>query len=187
MRRTLELTQRADTWKTVVVMKDSMSGKGMPIVVGVDGSPQSVLALKWAKKLAGPLNATIRAVSAWQVDVMYGTYVAYDGRSEAEDVLAQALAAAFGDERPDGLLATCRRGQSAQVLIEEAKSAQMLILGSRGHGGFAGMLLGSVSSACAAHATCPVLVVHGDEDPDADAAPAAAASEADAHEPAGTI
>ena len=172
----------------VVAMDDSTPGNGLPIVVGVDGSPQSVLALKWAKKLAGPLGATIKAVSAWHVEVMYGPYAGsdWDGSSIAQEVQAQALVDAFGDDPPEGLVAECHRGQSAQVLIDEAKSAQMLILGSRGHGGIAGMLLGSVSSSCAAHATCPVLVVHGVEGPEAGRGQAPRASERqDADEAAG--
>ncbi|MDD0857766.1 universal stress protein [Arthrobacter alpinus] len=65
---------------------------------------------------------------------------------------------------PEGFSGVCVRGTPARVLMEHSKSAQMLIVGSRGHGGFAGMLLGSVSSACAEHAGCPVLVVHGERD-----------------------
>ncbi|MEO6530311.1 MAG: universal stress protein, partial [Specibacter sp.] len=65
---------------------------------------------------------------------------------------------------PEGFSGVCVRGTPAKVLMEHSKSAQMLIVGSRGHGGFAGMLLGSVSSACAEHAGCPVLVVHGERD-----------------------
>lgn len=171
-------------------MHDSRPGQGLPIVVGVDGSPQSVLALKWANKLAAPMHATIKAVSAWHIEVTYGPYVPsdWDGKSMAQEVLSQALLDAFGDDPPEGLVAECHRGQSAQVLIEQAKSAQMLILGSRGHGGFAGMLLGSVSSACAAHATCPVLVVHASEEPDAGPGPEMQGSERQgADEPAGNI
>lgn len=169
-------------------MDGSTPGEGLPIVVGVDGSPQSILALRWANKLAGPLHATIKAVTAWNMEVMYGPYLASDGRSEAQEVLSQALVDAFGDDKPEGLVAECLRGQSARMLIEEAKSAQMLILGSRGHGGFAGMLLGSVSSACAAHASCPVLVVHAEEDADAGPRPETKVSERQgADEPAGNI
>jgi nucleotide-binding universal stress UspA family protein len=67
----------------------------------------------------------------------------------------------FADERPVDLVLSIAYGQPASVLLEASEDSTMLIVGSRGHGGFAGLLLGSVSSACAEHATCPVLVVHG--------------------------
>ncbi len=145
-------------------MDDSTPRESLPIVVGVDGSAESVLALRWAKKLAGPLGATIKAISAWRLEVVFGPYAVsdWDSESVAQQQLAHALVDAFGDDQPGGLISECHRGQPAQVLIEEGKNAQMLIVGSRGHGGFKGMLLGSVSSACAAHASCPVLVVHPD-------------------------
>ena len=56
-------------------------------------------------------------------------------------------------------------GNAAKVLLEASEGARMLVVGSRGHGGFSGLLLGSVSAACAEHARCPVVVVHGDGPP----------------------
>ncbi|MCU1574008.1 MAG: Universal stress protein family [Micrococcaceae bacterium] len=103
------------------------------------------------------------AVTAWHFEVAFGPYavVGWDPEPIARQVLAGALLEAFGDEPPEGLAAHIMQGQPAQVLIESGASAQLLVVGSRGHGGFAGLLLGSVSSACAEHAACPVLVVHG--------------------------
>ncbi len=150
------------TKRTVHAMKESTRPEGSPVVVGVDGSPESILALKWANTLAPTLGATITAVIAWHLESMYGPFASSDWDPEytAQQVIETALVHAFGDKPPDGIGSKIVRGQPAKVLLDLAESAQLLVLGSRGHGGFAGLLLGSVSSACAAHATCPVLVVH---------------------------
>lgn len=142
-------------------MDGTTAGGILPIVVGVDGSPESVAALRWAKKLAVPLGATIKAVSVWHLDMFFGPFAisARDGESIMREVLEDALAEAFGDDPPEGLIEECRTGRPSEILLQEGESAQLLIVGSRGHGGFAGLLLGSVSSSCAAHASCPVLVV----------------------------
>lgn len=144
-------------------MENEITHEGSRIVVGVDGSAESVLALKWAETLAQALDATITAVTAWHVETVFGSYVVpdWDPDASARQILADAVREAFGDNPPEGFSGVCVRGGPAKVLMEYGKSAQMLIVGSRGHGGFAGMLLGSVSSACAEHASCPVLVIHG--------------------------
>ncbi|AIX99952.1 Universal stress protein family [Arthrobacter sp. PAMC 25486] len=143
-------------------MEDQTTREDSHIVVGVDGSPESVLALNWAKTLAPALDATIVAVTAWHFETSLGPYAAaeWDPEADAQKILQDALAEAFGDQLPAGLSSQVDRGRPAQVLLEAGKSAQMLIVGSRGHGGFTGLLLGSVSSACTEHANCPVLVVH---------------------------
>ncbi len=148
-------------------MADETPRKAAAVVVGVDGSPESILALQWAQTLAAALGCTILAISAWHLETVYGPYPVsdWDGESEAQQLLDQALDKAFGADRPEGMIAEVRRGRPVQILLNLAQSAQMLILGSRGHGGFAGLLLGSVSSACAAHAQCPVLVVHAAQAP----------------------
>ncbi len=151
----------------VPIMEVQKTREGSHIVVGVDGSPESVLALKWAQTLATALDATITAVTAWHFETSFGPYSPseWNPDTDAQQTLKDALTQAFGDQLPPGLKGRTCRGRPAQVLIDEGKSAKMLILGSRGHGGFAGMLLGSVSSACAEHASCPVLVVHGVGEP----------------------
>ena len=65
----------------------------------------------------------------------------------------------FPHSPPDWFTVGMERGQPAFVLLQHSADAEMLIIGTRGHGGFVGLLLGSVSSACVAHALCPVLVV----------------------------
>lgn len=134
------------------------------IVVGVDGSEQSQLALSWAARISTTTGASIDAVKAWHFPASSGWgYVpdAWNPETDATECLTGSVDEAFGADRPPGLRLLVREGLPAKVLLDESKGATMLIVGSRGHGGFAGLLLGSVSSSCAEHATCPVLVVHG--------------------------
>ena len=132
------------------------------IVVGVDGSEASKLALQWAVRIASTTGATIEAVNVWDMAVSYGWAIAaedWNPEADAAKVLAEAVDEVL--DRPPGLRTVIRRGNAARVLLDESKGAQMLVVGSRGHGGFAGLLLGSTSANCAEHAGCPVLVVHG--------------------------
>jgi nucleotide-binding universal stress UspA family protein len=132
------------------------------VVVGVDGSEPSQQALRWAAKIADACGAHVDAVAAWQYSIPFGwTTPSWDPRADMDKVLKQTVDAAFGMRPPDMNLVVCE-GNPAHVLLEHSAGALMLVVGSRGHGGFAGVLLGSVSAAAAEHATCPVLVVHGD-------------------------
>lgn len=133
------------------------------IVVGVDGSEPSIEALRYARVLAGPLSATVVALACWDVPPIYDGYVAmgidrFDTR--AGEILKEAVEKAFGPEMPANVETRLVQGHPRRALIEASDSADMLVLGRRGHGGFGGLLLGSVSSALVAHAHCPVLVVH---------------------------
>ncbi|MGD6980336.1 MULTISPECIES: universal stress protein [Citricoccus] len=135
-----------------------------PVVVGVDGSDQSIEALREGKIMADLMNAPLMAVAAWQWPAASGEIpelVGYDPEQEARQRLDGTLAEAFGDEQPASLQTVVQKGQPAQVLTELSKGARMLVVGSRGRGGFRGLLLGSVSSAVGAHAACPVLIMHG--------------------------
>lgn len=132
------------------------------IVVGVDGSPSSILALQRAQELATALSTTVEAVNVWQYQPYMDTgyVVEVQPAKNAETSLADATADAFGTDLPAGLKQVVRQGSAAKVLLEASSDAEMLVVGSRGHGGFVGLMLGSVSSQCAEHAHCPVLVVH---------------------------
>jgi nucleotide-binding universal stress UspA family protein len=90
---------------------------------------------------------------------------AWDPAAAMEKAAVDTLDQVFGAHRPADLQVTVQEGHATKVLLDAGRGARMLVLGSRGHGGFAGLLLGSVSSACAQHATCPVVVVHGDNPP----------------------
>jgi nucleotide-binding universal stress UspA family protein len=136
------------------------------IVVGVDGSEASIEALRLAVALAGPLSAQVVALACWDVPPIYGGYVAmginhFDVR--AGEILQDAVAQALGPEPPAALETRLVQGHPRHALIEASRTADMLVVGRRGHGGFGGLLLGSVSSALVAHAHCPVLVVHTPE------------------------
>lgn len=136
------------------------------IVVGVDGSDASVEALRQAQQLAGPLSAAIIAMACWDVPPVYDGYVAMgidDFDVRAGEILESTVTKAFGEDLPANVETRLVQGHPRRVLLDESKTADLLVLGRRGHGGFGGLLLGSVSSALVAHAHCPVLVVHAPE------------------------
>ena len=135
------------------------------IVVGVDGSGPSKSALRWAARAAEVTGGGIDAIIAWQVPPNYGWYVAdahWHPDQDAEKVITETVDEVFGADRPRDLRIIVRQGNPAKVLLDASRDAELLIVGSRGHGGFVGLLLGSVSSNCAEHSHCPVLVVHAD-------------------------
>jgi nucleotide-binding universal stress UspA family protein len=138
------------------------------IVVGVDGSTSSFEALRWAARIAVGIGAEIDAVIAWEFPVSYGVGVMpseWRPDVDAARTVADALTTAFGTALPTGLRSLVCQGHPAKVLLDASKSAVMMVVGSRGHGGFVGLLLGSVSAQCSELARCPVLVVHTTPEP----------------------
>lgn len=136
----------------------------LKILVGVDGSESSLDALHRAAQIATATNAPLEAIITWQYPVAFDTYYTtiepWSPREDAQRVLAAATEQAFHGSPPERFSERVIEGPAARVLIEQSRDASMLVLGTRGHGGFAGLLLGSVSSACAGHAHCPVLIMH---------------------------
>jgi nucleotide-binding universal stress UspA family protein len=139
------------------------------IVVGVDHSPGAKAALEFAHEEARLRGATIHAVHAWQYGYI-GT-IGPEGRlppvgADIGEVHNAAVAALEGSVRealpePDvEIELQAIQGVPAAVLVEASRDADLLVVGSRGHGGFVGLLLGSVSQQCAHHAECPVVIVH---------------------------
>jgi nucleotide-binding universal stress UspA family protein len=130
------------------------------IVVGVDGSDASVNALRWALDEARLRSARVRVVLAWSYPPV-STYheakhvldapFAEEAAAILEQIVGVTAAAAEGVEIEKKVV----EGEAAPALIEAARNASMLVVGSRGLGGFSGLLLGSVSQQCAHHATCP--------------------------------
>ena len=137
------------------------------IVVGVDGSPTSLRALRWAGKQAELTGATVQAITGWEYPHSYGGYPVaadVDWRVNAERILATAVETAFGADNAK-VSSTVVEGHPARVLLDAAAGAELLVVGNRGHGGFVEALLGSVTQHVIAHATCPVLVVRQDPGP----------------------
>jgi nucleotide-binding universal stress UspA family protein len=137
------------------------------VVVGVDGSPASALALAWAARYAKMVGADLHAVLAWHYPATVGlvpvgsTLASMQAQVEQakQEELAKAVAATLGDPPYVKVEAKLVYGCASKALIDESADADLLVVGSRGHGGFTGMLLGSVSMQCVAHAACPVIVV----------------------------
>jgi nucleotide-binding universal stress UspA family protein len=148
------------------------------IVVGVDGSEGSKNALRWAARLAGAIGARIDAVAAWELTSVYGwsalsaVPALYAPQPEIEKSLNETVDEVFGAQRPADLRVKALEGPAAKTLLAASEGALMIVVGSRGRGGFAGLLLGSVSAKVAEHAKCPVLVVHGTHPPVVAGAPA---------------
>lgn len=137
-----------------------------PIVVGVDGSPLSDLAVGFAIEEAALRGTGLVAVHTWTGPVSGGPGdmlpLVYDiGMLETQEnlVLAESLAGSC-ERYPDVPVSTrLVRGRAAAVLLEESRAAQLVVVGARGLGGFTGMLLGSVSQAVLQHAHCPLAIV----------------------------
>jgi nucleotide-binding universal stress UspA family protein len=142
-------------------MADVERSMRMKIIVGVDGSDSSVEALRQAQRLAISMGADVEALGCWEYPNMYASYAAVGiggFKEHAGELLEGALNKAFGTERPGNVRTRLVEGFARTMLIEASEDADLLVLGPRGQGGFAGLLLGSVTSACIAHAHCPVLV-----------------------------
>lgn len=150
------------------------------IVVGVDGSDSSKAALRWAIRQAKLTGGCVDAVTAWHYPAGYGWAAFPDGAMDLEAGAKQTLAGALAEvsalEPGVPVRPVVAEGQSAEVLLRTARGADMLVVGSRGHGGFASAMLGSVSMYCVLHAHCPVLVLRdGHEGHDTAAATASGA------------
>jgi nucleotide-binding universal stress UspA family protein len=143
------------------------------IVVGVDTSAGAKKALRFALEEARLRDTPLRVVHSWKYGYIGGSGLqAYpvlvgaglnEAREAAEAQLEAMLELVVGDEFSEVQIE--RRiveGAPAPVLVDESRSAELLVVGSRGLGGFSGLLLGSVSQQCAQHAACPVVIVRAD-------------------------
>lgn len=145
----------------------------MAIIVGVDGSAESLQALRWALEEARLRKTAVRVVHVWQYPVAVVISDPFLGGPEADPLLidpsdlpriaqahlAEVVRSVVAD--PSAVEQQVVPGHPAEELVAAAKDAELLVVGSRGRGGFSGLLLGSMSQACAQHARCPVVIVRG--------------------------
>lgn len=138
------------------------------VVVGIDGSDVAREAFRMALEEARYRNGRVRAVAVWHVPwpllsvatpgVDMDTIIK-DLRDDATQKLEETVEAFAGDAEGVEVIRQVFEGQPAQALVEQSAGAALLVVGSRGLGGFSGLLLGSVSQQCAQHARCPVMIV----------------------------
>ena len=144
-------------------------GKQPRIVVGVDGSESSRHALRWAARQAQFTGGRIDVVVTWELPTSFGWVPPYpsdfDPARDAQSAADEEIRAALSDYPDVVAQTTVVEGHPAPTLVESSRGADLLVVGSRGHGEYAGMLLGSVSQHCASNAHCPVLVWRNDPEP----------------------
>jgi nucleotide-binding universal stress UspA family protein len=142
------------------------------IIVGVDGSGHSQRALEWAAREAALRQAPLTVLSVHQAIAGWigsgNVYPMHDGSStDATRELAQRetdkVLEAIGDQRPADVTVRAVHGLPAEELLSAAEGAELIVVGSRGAGGFTRLLMGSVSSQVAHHAKCPVVVIPSDD------------------------
>ena len=152
------------------------------IVVGVDGSEASRDALRWAVEEARLRNATVLAVHAWVLPYLPADVAPALGptssalevpellrtmKEGARELVETVVREVVGDSADVEIRPVAVEGPPAAALIDAARGADLLVVGSRGHGGFTGLLVGSVSMQVAQHAPCPVVICrHRDEPSD---------------------
>ena len=150
-------------------MSEAVEKKERFIVVGVDGSEPSLNALRWAGKQARMTGATLRVLTTWEGATGTGwvpTFPGdYDPQAVARQALDEAVTETLGADPDVAVERIVKEGHAAPVLLAAAKDADLLVVGSHGHGAFAGMLIGSVSEHLVRHAPCAIVVVHCDKPP----------------------
>lgn len=165
-----------DSTATASTPQDVVRGQRVPggIVVGVDGSECSLDALQWAMDEGELRGLPVHVLMSWHMPPVAGMAmvvlppevdVASAARQQLDEVLAERPGPPGGRSAASPLSSSIAQGSPAWELLDAAQDASLLVVGTRGHGGFAGLLLGSVSQHCAAHAQCPVVIVHGNPHP----------------------
>ncbi len=146
-------------------MSSSDASNGDRIVVGVDGSAASISALRWAIRQGRLTGARVDAITAWRYPATFADPTLIDTNDYEDD--ARRIVTQSVTENPSGSEVEVRPlvmfGHPAQVLLDAADGADLLVVGSRGHGGFAEAMLGSVGQHLVHHAPCPVVIIRGKE------------------------
>jgi nucleotide-binding universal stress UspA family protein len=137
--------------------------RALPVVVGIDGTPLSEAAIPFAFAAAAARRVPLVAVHTWLDEIndpALAELVDWQTAAvQAEEILAERLAG-WGEKYPDvPVQRVVARGRAAQALLDQAARAQLVVVGSRGHGEIAGLLLDSVSNALVHGAGCPVAIV----------------------------
>lgn len=150
---------------------DSPASGRRPIVVGIDGSDESRRALLWAIHLGEVDDAAVEAVMVRHLPMAGGYQWVYlaagiDPLEATRRKLSDTVIRTVGAAAAEGVTLRVVEGSPAAELVSRSDRAAFLVLGSRGHGGFANLLLGSVGAKCVEHAACPVLIVHRSPPPD---------------------
>jgi nucleotide-binding universal stress UspA family protein len=133
---------------------------GGRIVVGVDGSPASAQALSWALNQGALTGAAVEALNAWQAPQVPGGLISTMGvdlSTSSREILRNAVEAVGAS--PESVTERTVQGHPVKVLVDASDGADLLVVGNRGHGGFTGMLLGSVCGQVLAYAHCPTVIV----------------------------
>lgn len=145
-------------------------GSGVPrsssderIVVGVDASEEAKDALRWAARYASFVGAKVEVVHAWHRAEEYAWLQNLPPPASptqvASEALAQVVDEVIGTDAALDVTTAVIEGHAAKVLTEAARGASLLVVGNRGFGGFDGLLVGSISEQCAAHAPCSVVII----------------------------
>jgi nucleotide-binding universal stress UspA family protein len=150
----------SDSWRDTV--HDTLDHPTDAVVVGYDGSASSTAAVDWAAAQAARTGARLDLVSAWEYPTSWGNVIPlpndYDPAADARALL-DPVVDRIRSEYPDlAVHAHVIEGHASDVLVEASRHAALLVVASRGHGTFSGMVLGSVSQHCVTHAVCPVVV-----------------------------
>lgn len=135
----------------------------LPVLVGVDGSASSKDALAWGARYAGLTGAPLEVVIVWHLPATLGwetpVPAGWSPEADARAIIETEVEEVLGSSHPHGVTLSVLEGPPAKILADLAHGASTVVVGSRGRGHIAGMLLGSVSEALARHAPCPVVVV----------------------------
>ncbi len=144
------------------------------IVVGIDGSLSSLAALNWALRQAELTGSTLEVITTWDWPMTpaigMGPPSDFNPKADAQNVLDTVLASVQAGHDGATIRSKIVEGPAGMALVDASRGADLLVVGSRGHGELIGLLLGSVSEYCVTHAHSPVLVVRDGEEPARDAA-----------------